>query len=73
MRYQVITWTWDEGHDERREFSTLAQARAAARFYRRESVTAWGYMISGWGSFGRRSGTSGRYDFNLSKVFALLF
>lgn len=19
MRYQVITWTWDEGHDERRE------------------------------------------------------
>ena len=36
MRYQVITWTWDEGHDERREFSTLAQARAAARIYRRE-------------------------------------
>ena len=31
-----------------------------------ESVTAWGYMISGLGSFGRRSGTSGRYDFNLS-------
>ena len=19
MRYQVITWTWDEGHDEQRE------------------------------------------------------
>ena len=31
MRYQVITWTWDEGHDEQREFSTLTQARAAAR------------------------------------------
>lgn len=29
MRYQVITWTRDEGHNERREFSTLAQARAA--------------------------------------------
>ena len=36
MRYQVITWTRGEGHDERREFSTLAQARAAARIYRRE-------------------------------------
>ena len=36
MRYQVITWTKGEGHDERREFSTLAQARAAARIYRRE-------------------------------------
>ena len=36
MRYQVITWTRGEGHDERREFSTLAEARAAARFYRRE-------------------------------------
>ena len=36
MRYQVITWTRDEGHDERREFSTLAEARAAARIYRRE-------------------------------------
>ena len=32
MRYQVITWTRGEGHDERREFST----RAAARIYRRE-------------------------------------
>ena len=31
MRYQVITWTKGEGHDERREFSTLAQARACAR------------------------------------------
>lgn len=36
MRYQVITWTRGEGHDERREFSTLAEARAAARIYRRE-------------------------------------
>nr|DAI51835.1 MAG TPA: hypothetical protein [Bacteriophage sp.] len=36
MRYQVITWTWDEGHDEQREFNTLAEARAAARVYRRE-------------------------------------
>ena len=36
MRYQVITWTRCEGHDERREFSTLAEARAAARIYRRE-------------------------------------
>ncbi|MBS7386958.1 MAG: hypothetical protein KIG30_00100 [Eubacteriales bacterium] len=36
MRYQVITWTRGEGHDERREFSTLSQARAAARIYRRE-------------------------------------
>lgn len=36
MRYQVIIWTRGEGHDERREFSTLAQARAAARIYRRE-------------------------------------
>ena len=36
MRYQVITWTRGEGHDERREFSTLAQARAVARIYRRE-------------------------------------
>jgi hypothetical protein len=36
MRYQVITWTRGDGHDERREFSTLAQARAAARIYRRE-------------------------------------
>lgn len=36
MRYQVITWTRGEGHDERREFSILAQARAAARIYRRE-------------------------------------
>ena len=36
MRYQVITWTRGEGHDERREFSTLAQARAAAHIYRRE-------------------------------------
>ena len=36
MRYQVITWTWGEGHDERREFSTLTEACAAARIYRRE-------------------------------------
>ena len=36
MRYQVITWTRGEGHDERRECSTLSQARAAARIYRRE-------------------------------------
>ena len=36
MRYQVITWTRGEGHDERRKFSTLAEARAAARIYRRE-------------------------------------
>lgn len=36
MRYQVITWARGEGHDERREFSTLAEARAAARIYRRE-------------------------------------
>ena len=36
MRYQVITWTRGEGHDERREFSTLSQARAVARIYRRE-------------------------------------
>ena len=36
MRYQVITWTWDEGHDEQREFSTLTEARAAARIDRRE-------------------------------------
>ena len=36
MRYQIITWTRGEGHDERREFSTLAEARAAARIYRRE-------------------------------------
>ena len=36
MRYQVITWTRGEGHDERREFSTLSQARAAALIYRRE-------------------------------------
>lgn len=36
MRYQVITWTRGEGHDERREFSTLTEARAAARIYRRE-------------------------------------
>lgn len=36
MCYQVITWTRDEGHDERQEFHTLAQARAAARIYRRE-------------------------------------
>ena len=36
MRYQVITWTRGEGYDEQREFSTLAQARAAARIYRRE-------------------------------------
>lgn len=36
MRYQIITWTRGEGHDERREFSTLSQARAAARIYRRE-------------------------------------
>lgn len=36
MRYQVITWTRGEGHDEQREFSTLSEARAAARIYRRE-------------------------------------
>ena len=36
MRYQVITWTRGEGHDEQREFSTLTEARAAARIYRRE-------------------------------------
>ena len=36
MRHQVITWTRGEGHDERREVSTLAEARAAARHYRRE-------------------------------------
>ena len=36
MRYQIITWTRGEGHDERREFSTLTEARAAARIYRRE-------------------------------------
>ena len=36
MRYQVITWTRGEGHDERRKFSTLAEASAAARIYRRE-------------------------------------
>lgn len=52
MRYQVITWTWDEGHDEQREFSTLAQARAAARFYRRE----------------RKCDGVGIYDFRLGVV-----
>ena len=36
MRYQVIIWTRGEGHDERREFHTLTEARAAARIYRRE-------------------------------------
>ena len=36
MRYQVITGARGGGHDERREFSPLAQARAAARIYRRE-------------------------------------
>ena len=52
MRYQVITWTWDEGHDERREFSTLAEARAAARVYRRE----------------RKCDGVGIYDFRLGGV-----
>ena len=36
MRYQVITWTRGEGHDERQDFHTLTEARAAARIYRRE-------------------------------------
>lgn len=36
MRYQVITWTKGEGHDERQEYHTLTEARAAARIYRRE-------------------------------------
>ena len=36
MRYQVIHCRRPEGHDERRKFSTLAEARAAARIYRRE-------------------------------------
>ena len=36
MRYQVITWTRGQGHDEWQEFCTLAEARAAARIYRRE-------------------------------------
>ena len=47
MRYQVITWTRGEGHDERREFSTLAEARAAARIYRREcdGVGIYGFRL----------------------------
>lgn len=52
MRYQVITWTWDEGHDEQREFNTLAEARAAARVYRRE----------------RKCDGVGIYDFRLGVV-----
>ena len=52
MRYQVITWTRGEGHDERREFNTLAEARAAARVYRRE----------------RKCDGVGIYDFRLGVV-----
>lgn len=35
-RYQIIVFDWESGHDERQECSTLSEARAAARIYRRE-------------------------------------
>lgn len=35
-RYQIIVFDRESGHDERQEFRTLAEARAAARIYRRE-------------------------------------
>lgn len=36
MRYQLIVYHEDTGHDGRQEFHTLDEARAAARIYRRE-------------------------------------
>ena len=40
MRYQVITWTRGEGHDERRGDRNLGEARGPARNYRRGGACA---------------------------------
>ena len=42
MRYQVITWTWDEGHDERREFEPLHPHHQKTP----ESLMIWAFAFS---------------------------